>query len=303
MRPSARIVSGHAPRRAHFGGSRAEPVDQRSADREHARDHEHGRHRRTRPGCRGTGRRRSRRRGTRPGSPAFSGRVGGLHLPAFHRLRPIEPVQVQDRRRDVDHAHEAVLARRRRAQQTPARTRAPVPTTGVSDGRSVGGAGPTTMTASRFGSTSASSRPTRSSVSRSASGPQARRAARRTRSDRPGRHARDRTPRRARRRGRSTTGGTHRAPGRDRDGRRTARRGRLAADRGRPALPAPCPACVISAATALRRYGGTRSSGVLGSLPSPLAITARAMPACASRRRAARPRRRRARCRSRRSRR
>ena len=47
-------------------------------------------------------------------------------------------------------------------------------------------------------------------------------------------------------------------------------------------LPAPCLGWVMSAATALRRYGGTRSAGVLGSLPSPLAITARPMPAFAS---------------------
>src|SRR5262249_37897013 len=44
----------------------------------------------------------------------------------------------------------------------------------------------------------------------------------------------------------------------------------------------PRAAWVVSAATALRRYGGTRSSGALGSLPSPFAMTPRAMCARAS---------------------
>ena len=146
--------------------SGAEPVDQRSADREHARDHEHRRHRRTDLAVaeqavvvrvheeRDPARERVRR-------------VGGLHLTAFHRLRPVEPVEVQDRRRDVDHVDEAVLARRRGAQQAGREPGART-ATGVSDGRCVGGTGPTTMTASRFGSTSSSSRPTSVSVSRSA---------------------------------------------------------------------------------------------------------------------------------------
>ena len=70
-------------------------------------------------------------------------------------------------------------------------------------------------------------------------------------------------------------GGTRRAPG---PGSRRSPKGACgsfwrSSRSTRP--PGTFPSWVISAATALRRYGGTRSSGVLGSLPSPLAITDR----------------------------
>ena len=129
------------------------------------------------------------------------------------------------------------------------------------------------------------------------------RAARRTRSGRPGRPARDRTPPPARPPDRSTTRGRTRAPGRDRAGRRTARRGRLAADRGRPALPAPCPR---GSSAPRPRSAGTAAPGPRGCSGRCRrrwrSRTGRCPPGRA-RRRAPRPRRRRARCRSRRSRR
>ncbi len=122
--PSARMVSGHAPRTRPLRRSRAEPVDQRTTDGEHACDHEHGGHRRPDLAVAeetvvvGVDEERDAAR-------QVLGRVGGLHLPAFHRLRPLEPVQVQDRRCHVDHAHEAVFPRRRRAQQPPAEAGCP----------------------------------------------------------------------------------------------------------------------------------------------------------------------------------
>ena len=166
--------------------------------------------------------------------------------------------------------------------------------------RCCGGAGPTTMTASRVGSTSSSSRPTMpvGVAQRAARG--AARAARRTRTDRRGRRARDRTPRRARPNRLVhdvAERGEHRV-GIEPHAERRARRRLASSPRStRPPRHLPVaghqrrrPRC--------RRYGGTRSSGVLGSVPSPLAITARAMPAFAQLvAERARPRRRRARCR------
>ena len=240
MSPSARIESGQAPRRAHF----AVPVPSQSTNAPPTASthtitstvvidgpdlavaeqavfvgvHEE---------------RHAARRTASDGSPVSI-------AAAFHRLGPVEPVEVQDRRRDVDHVHEAVrcvvVDRNRPGANPGART-----ATGVSDGRSSGGAGPTTMTASRSGSTSSSSRPTSVSVSRSARVAQASPPARRTRSVRRGRRARDRTPPRARPRRSRHAWRTRRAPRRGRGGGRTARRGRPGGDRGRPARPEPCP--------------------------------------------------------------
>ncbi len=70
-----------------------------------------------------------------------------------------------------------------------------------------------------------------------------------------------------------------------RSGSRRTPNGAAASCRSRPSStrpPGTLPALVISAATAARRHGVDRVSGVLGSVPSPLVITAREMPAVAS---------------------
>ncbi len=116
MRPSARIVSGHEPRRAHFAvrvpsqSTSAPPTASTHAiTRTVVIDGPTWLSRNSPSSFVST------RNETRLASVSDAG--GGLHLPAFHRLRSVEPVEVQDRRRDVDHVDEAVFARRRGAQQ------------------------------------------------------------------------------------------------------------------------------------------------------------------------------------------
>ena len=302
MSPSARIVSGHAPRRAHFGvrvpsqSTSAPPTASTHAITSTVVIDGPTWLSRNRPSSFASTRNETR-------LASVSGRVGGLHLTAFHRLRPVEPVEVQDRRRDVDHVDEAVLARRRGAQQArrePGRAhrdrrerRAFRRRRRSHDDDRVAlrvdvveqPADERVGVAQRLGS-------------------QPRRAARRMRNDPPDRHARDRTLRRARRRGRSTPGGTHRAPGRDRGGRRTARRGRLGGDLGRRCPPGTLP-CVghqrRDRTPPVRRHpvlGCARVGAVAVGDHGPRDARLRELG-----RRAARPPRRRARCRSRRSRR
>ena len=96
-------------------------IDEHATDREHARDHEDRHHRRSdlavaeQPVV-------VRVDEEADAAGKVVAVVGGLHPPALHLLGPIEPVEMQDRRRDVDHVHEAVVSGRRRTQQTRAKT-------------------------------------------------------------------------------------------------------------------------------------------------------------------------------------
>ena len=208
-------------------------------------------------------------------------RVAGLHPAPLHVVGALEAEVGEHGRRHVGEVDEAVALRRGGTEETGREAGCRGPTRRSSASRLLGGFGPSTITMSER-SVCSSSRPTRRSVVSSAWARIRDRLLVRCEARREvGAHevgALDQHHR---------TGGPRvveaRAPrGRGRAGHRTVPRRRAATARVSTFPRGTLPSLVISAATAARRHGEDRVSGVLGSDPSPLATTPRAMPARAS---------------------